>query len=64
MDARLNSALQTLREHRRELGVLGVNHVAVFGSVARGEARADSDIDLLVDLVEAFTSGLGLEGFE
>jgi predicted nucleotidyltransferase len=27
-----------------------VSHAAVFGSVARGEARADSDIDVLVDL--------------
>lgn len=25
-------------------------HVAVFGSVARDEDRADSDVDLLVDL--------------
>lgn len=28
----------------------GASHVRVFGSVARGEARPDSDIDLLVDL--------------
>jgi predicted nucleotidyltransferase len=27
-----------------------VSHAAVFGSVARGEARVDSDIDVLVDL--------------
>lgn len=27
----------------------GFEHLAVFGSVARGEARDDSDIDLLVD---------------
>jgi hypothetical protein len=27
-----------------------VRHAAVFGSVVRGEARADSDIDILVDL--------------
>lgn len=29
---------------------LGVRHVAVFGSVARGQARPDSDVDVLVDL--------------
>lgn len=28
----------------------GAHNVRVFGSVARGEAREDSDIDLLVDL--------------
>jgi predicted nucleotidyltransferase len=28
----------------------GVCHAAVFGSVARGESHANSDIDVLVDL--------------
>ena len=27
----------------------GVPHVRVFGSFARGEARADSDLDLLIE---------------
>lgn len=31
--------------HRR-----GAKNVRVFGSVARNEARADSDIDILIDL--------------
>jgi predicted nucleotidyltransferase len=30
----------------------GASNVRVFGSVARGEARADSDVDFLVDLDE------------
>jgi len=30
----------------------GVKRAAVFGSVARGEARSDSDVDLLVELYE------------
>ncbi|MEN6426354.1 MAG: nucleotidyltransferase family protein [Phycisphaerales bacterium] len=30
----------------------GASNVRVFGSVARGEARADSDVDLLVELDE------------
>lgn len=37
------------------LPVLVRNHVkraGVFGSLARGEARADSDIDLLVELAD------------
>lgn len=29
----------------------GVTNVRLFGSVARGEARPDSDVDILVDLV-------------
>ena len=42
------------RQHRDEILRLGQHHgahrIRVFGSVARGEARADSDLDLLVDL--------------
>jgi uncharacterized protein len=31
-----------------ELRALGVERLALFGSLLRGEARADSDVDLLV----------------
>ena len=50
MDSTLSEVLQTLRSHEGELHALGVSHASVFGSVARGEAYADSDIDVLVDL--------------
>ena len=33
----------------------GVQHVRVFGSFARGEARADSDLDLLIEAGPART---------
>jgi predicted nucleotidyltransferase len=46
----LNDVLQTLRDHENELKQLGASHAAVFGSVARGEAKLSSDIDVLVDL--------------
>ena len=46
----LDNVLDTLRTHERDLRRLGVSHAAVFGSVARGDARADSDIDVLVEL--------------
>jgi predicted nucleotidyltransferase len=39
-----------LREREPELRAHGVVHAALFGSVARGAQRADSDIDILVDL--------------
>ena len=39
----------TLSANRGRLAELGVSSLSVFGSVARGEARPDSDVDLLVD---------------
>jgi uncharacterized protein len=50
MTGALDDVLRTLRAHEGELRNLGVSHAAVFGSVARGEATAASDIDVLVDL--------------
>jgi predicted nucleotidyltransferase len=50
MTGTLDNALDTLRTHENELRRMGVSHAAVFGSVARGQARADSDIDVLVEL--------------
>jgi predicted nucleotidyltransferase len=41
--------LAILRSHRRELEHRGVKSLALFGSTARGEARPDSDVDLLVE---------------
>jgi predicted nucleotidyltransferase len=40
----------------------GVSNIRVFGSVARGDATPDSDIDLLVDF-KVRESGLDLIGF-
>jgi len=43
-----------VRRHRRRLldiaAAHGISNVRIFGSVARGEDRPDSDLDLLVDL--------------
>lgn len=47
-----------LQAHRAELEAEGVRTLAVFGSTARGEADADSDIDLLVELDPAARMGL------
>lgn len=48
--ADLRETLEILKTHQAELQSLGVRHAAVFGSVARGQARPDSDVDVLVDL--------------
>jgi predicted nucleotidyltransferase len=38
--------VRRLRVHRADLEAHGVMHLALFGSVARGDADATSDIDL------------------
>jgi hypothetical protein len=50
MPSSLQDVLEALKAHEAELRRLGVCHAAVFGSVARGEARPASDVDILVDL--------------
>ena len=46
----LNDAVIALREHEDELRARGVRRAAIFGSVARNESRAGSDVDVLVEL--------------
>ena len=41
--------LKILREHYAEVSQFGVKSLFVFGSVARDEARPDSDVDILVE---------------
>jgi uncharacterized protein len=45
-----DEALATLRRHEAELRRQGVARAAIFGSVARGEAGPDSDLDVLVEI--------------
>jgi len=52
--------IQLLRQHRDELRKqFGVKSLAVFGSVARGEAGPESDVDILVE----FESSPGFDGY-
>jgi predicted nucleotidyltransferase len=44
------AVIQILRKAAPRLQKLGVRHLSLFGSTARGTARPDSDIDLLLDL--------------
>jgi predicted nucleotidyltransferase len=46
-------AITKLRAHEAELKQLGVQHLYLFGSTARGDARADSDVDLFLIANEA-----------
>ena len=39
-----------LRAHQTELYRRGVRHAALFGSIARGEGKRTSDIDILIEL--------------
>ena len=48
-----------LAAHRKELEALGVRSLALFGSVVRGEAKPDSDVDILVE----FSKPVGLFAF-
>ncbi len=41
--------IETLRENRPLLARYHVRSLSVFGSVVRGEARPDSDVDILVE---------------
>jgi hypothetical protein len=46
---RRDDAIARLREHEAELRQLGVVHLYLFGSTARGDATEDSDVDLFFD---------------
>jgi hypothetical protein len=50
---------EAIKLRQVELRRYGVKSLAVFGSIARGEARADSDLDVLVE----FSRPVGLFEF-
>src|SRR4028118_195787 len=43
--------VEQLDKAREQIQALGVRRIALFGSVVRGEARSDSDVDLLVEFI-------------
>ncbi|TGM30483.1 nucleotidyltransferase [Leptospira levettii] len=43
-----NSIQNSLKNYKKELDILGVETIHLFGSVARNEANQNSDIDFLV----------------
>ena len=42
--------IATLRAHEAELRQAGIRRLSLFGSVARGDAQPDSDVDLAAEL--------------
>jgi len=44
-----DEATSRLQQHEADLKRLGVEHLYMFGSTARGEANDDSDVDLVFD---------------
>ena len=58
--------LEFLRTHKTELqSRFGVSRIGLFGSYARDEQRADSDVDLVVELQSSntFRSFFGLKAY-
>jgi len=45
-----DQVLTNLLTHEQELRQRGVLHAGLFGSLARGEAKPTSDIDILIEL--------------
>jgi len=47
----LDRALDAIRDELPSARALGIELVGVVGSVARGEARPDSDVDVVYDVI-------------
>jgi len=45
----LKTAIKILKSHQEDLSQQGVRALAIFGSIARNEGIAKSDVDILID---------------
>jgi len=46
---RREKVIELLNSHRPELEALGIDHLCIFGSVARDQAKSKSDVDLVAE---------------
>lgn len=53
--------LRILGQHQQALKEFGVKSLAIFGSVARDEARPDSDVDILIEFDRPVTFDLYMD---
>jgi uncharacterized protein len=61
---RRDEVIRSIRDHLHDLEQFDVRSIALFGSVARDEATADSDVDVLVEFGRATFDGyMGLKFF-
>lgn len=59
-----DTVLRQLEESAETIREYGVRRIGIFGSVLRGEAREDSDLDVLVESYEkSFDKYFGLKVF-
>ena len=56
--------IELLAQHHAEIRAFSVKRLGLFGSVARGEGREDSDLDFVVELEQhTFDNYMGLALF-
>ncbi len=64
VDISLDAILAKLRELSPAIKAAGVTRLAVFGSRARGDARPDSDLDVLIETVDQSEGTLRCDVFK
>lgn len=55
---RREEVIRILKDHLKEIKAYQVKSLAIFGSVARNDAKADSDVDILVEFEPDASVGL------
>jgi predicted nucleotidyltransferase/plasmid stability protein len=61
---RAEAIKRLLGERRQDLRALGVRRIGLFGSILRGTAHTDSDVDVLVEFQAGHVPGLSFVSME